>query len=187
MRRRARATQDDGPPLAVDMLAAFEVEVGRSPGVAPAVFVGAFIAAPRFVPLEIGFFALPKDTTTLGSHVVSFTELAGDLAACPMWKLRHGVGLGACAGVRLGGFAASGSGFPRNANDLALLADARIAPRFTVDVIDPIFLYANAGIAIPFVRQRASFTDATGASVVAYDRPAIGAEFAVGIGVHFVP
>jgi hypothetical protein len=174
-------------PLTLDVVAAFDLALARSPSVAPALFLGGTLGVPHFVPIELALDLLPSSSATTSAHEITVSEVAGDLSACPRWEVARVVRAGVCAGVRLGAFSARGTGFPAPHDETALLADVRVAPRLDVDLASPFFLYASGGLAAPLARQRVSFASADGSSTEVYARPAVGGDVALGVGVRFRP
>jgi len=117
---------------------------------------------------------------------VAVTILAADVMACPRFAASSRVRIGACGGLRLGGFAARGRGFSQDENALAVLADLRVAPRLEVTLTGPLYAFLAPALVIPTTRQQVRFREA-GSSVSVYDRPPLGLDGALGFGLRLAP
>ena len=182
-RRRVSAPP---PPWLVDAHAAGTIAFGRVPGAAPGAALAVRVG-PRLVPLEIGFGTIPSADAQTGGRSASYWLLEGGLAVCPLVPVGQRVELGGCAGARVGNVHTRGGGFDANAEVDRPLVDGVAGGRVLVTLVRPVFAMASASAVVPFVRQRTTGTAADNSTQILYERPALGAELALGVGVRFSP
>lgn len=158
------------------------LSVARLPTTAPGATL-AFRAGPTpLTAFEISIGTLPSATLALGPRSVDYTLVEGGLGYCPAVRAGDRVGLGACAGVRVGVLHSQGSGFASDRATDRGFANVALGGRLTVLVAGPVFVLARATALVPFVRQE---TTAGGTTL---DRQgALGGEFALGGGLRFSP
>jgi hypothetical protein len=139
------------------------------------------------VPVELSFGTIPTSELSRGADGAKYWLLEGGLGLCPMVPAWKSVELGGCVGLRLGDIHTVGRGFSTNSDIDRPLADAILGGRALFLVARPVFLSIAASAVVPFVRQRTTATASDGSTLTLDERPALGAEFSLGVGVRFSP
>lgn len=175
-------------PWLFDAYAAGTLALGRLPGAAPGIALAARVGPPHFVPFELRLGTMPSASADVGAgRTISFWELEASLGVCPTAPLGRFVEVGGCVEARLGSVRAQGTGFPQSLDAERLVFDAGLGGRALLYVARPLFVVAGVTALLPVVRQRYTATRADGTLEVLEERPAFGAEAALGLGVHFSP
>lgn len=179
-------------PWGLDGFAEGGLALGRVPGAAPALGAGLTLVPPHFVPLELALGLVPEGSLESRGRTVSFWSIDGHLRVCPAVVLRPrprplALEASACLGLRLGTLSAKGAGFDVNLDGSRGLVDAVAAARLRATIVGPLFVFASVGLGAPLVRQRILATGPAGAIETLYERPPVGFDASLGLGVHFIP
>lgn len=179
-------------PWGLDGFAEGGLALGRVPGAAPALGAGLTLVPPHFVPLELALGLVPDGSLEDRGRTVRFWSVDGQLRVCPAMVLRPrprplALEASACLGLRVGTLSAKGTGFDVNLDGSRSLVDAAAAVRLRATVVGPLFVFASVGLGAPLVRQRIVFRGADGGAETLYERPPVGFDASLGLGVHFIP
>ncbi len=179
-------------PWGLDGFAEGGLALGRVPGAAPALGAGLTLVPPHFVPLELALGLVPEGSLESRGRTVSFWSVDGHFRVCPALVLRprprpFALEASACLGLRVGTLSAKGTGFDVNLDGSRGLVDAAAAVRLRATIVGPLFAFASVGLGAPLVRQRILATGAGGAVETLYERPPVGFDASLGLGVHFIP
>ncbi len=179
-------------PWGLDGFAEGGLALGRVPGAAPALGAGLTLVPPHFVPLELALGLVPDGSLEDRGRTVRFWSIDGQVRVCPAVVLRprprpFALEASACLGLRVGTLTAKGTGFDVNLDGSRGLVDAAAAVRLRATVVGPLFAFASLGLGAPLVRQRIVATGAGGVTETLYERPPVGFDASLGIGVHFFP
>lgn len=167
----------------VDGVVAFK----RLAGIAPGAAIAFGVTPPGFFPIELSLRTIPNDTLDVANARIDYWLLEGGLDLCPKMSLGRRFDFGGCAGVRIGNLRSNGTGFGRDTSADRATVDVDGSLRLGFNFAGPVFALASVAAVVPTIRQRTTITDASGALRVLDERPAIGAETTLGLGVHFSP
>jgi len=153
------------------------VSTGLLPTIAPLVAMRAEVEPNAFMPIALTLRVhAPSDARVEGAGG-QFYALSGELALCPTAKAGRVVRLGICFGAGAGAIHGSPLGLLGGHSSDAPIVFALAAPSAAVRVAGPLWLRAEAGLPVLFLRETWGFLGGNGDYVQAY-RPGIIAPFA---------
>lgn len=149
----AEEPEDEEPWLGGAVAALVSGDIGALP--VPTVgFGGAAGLQVGWMRIELaGRYWLPQSETLASGAGGNFELATGELRGCPGYTWKP-VTVGGCAGVELGRIAAEGFGVDRSEEASAFWAAARLGGLVSVEVVGPLALRLDLGVAIPFDRPR---------------------------------
>jgi hypothetical protein len=153
------------PPQAPRLALTFGLGGGLSssllPGIGASFGARGELAVGAFVPIAMTMRVHAPSSALVGGAGGRFSAWTAELAACPAWS-KDRVRLGGCVG--LGGGALEGSyvNLLEGESHVRPLVLATILPFAAVRLAGPLWLRAEAGAWIPFLRERWGYIDPSG-------------------------
>lgn len=177
---------ESAPPWLVQGILLGAASVERLPAAGIAGNAALRFGPHRLAAVEVSFGTMPAQSLEVDGRIVEFSLYEGGLAYAPSIGIGSRVEIGASAGMRAGAIHSRGKGFAANSDVDRGLADVAVGVRGSVRLVGPLFVLASATTLVPLVRQETTVRD--GASLlVLHRRSAVGADFGLGVGIHFSP
>jgi len=134
---------------------------------------------------HLGLWATAASRTALGEGAIRARAVAGSLSFCGHARPVRRLGMAGCAGVLVGGWMATGSGFAQSLSDTvaSVNGQAQLLARWPEG--SPVAVEIGARVLVSVVRARFSVVDASGAPIERTSQAPVGGEGTIGLIVDF--